>query len=106
MRDLHSFTYILYIVPIVLSFTRGAILFPASQYPPQGVAAVDVSSENESTDPTGMMMMPANLVKVFTDERTEQVKRLREGVACLEAAMAERRETGRTETLQYPRNQL
>lgn len=64
-----------------------------ARYPPQVVATVEVSHENDDTDPVGMMMMSANLVEAFTGENDE-VRQLKQRVAYLEAAMAEKR--GRT----------
>lgn len=68
----------------------------AGSYNPQVVAHVSMSQEEEGTDPVGTMMMSANLVEAFGGGETEEVRRLRERVACLEAAMAEKR--GRTRT--------
>lgn len=57
------------------------------RYPPQVVAAVEISPEIEDTDPSGMVMMSANLVEAFSGDSYE-VRQLKERVACLESAMA------------------
>lgn len=57
---------------------------------PQVVAQVEIAGEDEHTDPTGMMMMSANLVEAFTGDY-DDVRQLKERMACLEAAMADRR---------------
>lgn len=62
---------------------------------PQAVAQVDLAEGG--TDPQGVMMMSANIVEVFTEK--EEIKQLREKVAYLEAAMAEKFELAAVEKL-------
>ena len=74
--------------------------------PPQVVAHVDVSREMDGTDPAGVVTISANLVEVFNEEEKDELKRLKDKVAYLEAAMAEKRgRTGDTTVSEEPTSQ-